>query len=94
MIQIYYVQSTNVNGDSIDKSNRQLVEELSVLCKQEMKLITDISELEPDTMTLVFIGGGGTEGRFKEVFDRLPRPVLLLTTGANNSLAASMENLS
>ncbi len=94
MIQIYYVQSTNVNGDSIDKSNRELVKELSVLCHTEMEIFTDVSALDPDKLTLVFIGGGGTEGRFKEVYDRLPRPVLLLTTGANNSLAASMEILS
>ena len=31
---------------------------------------------------------------FLEVFDKLPSPILLLTTGENNSLAASMEILS
>lgn len=45
-------------------------------------------------MVLDFIGGGGTEGILLKDLDKLPQPVFLLTTGANNSLAASMEILS
>ncbi len=43
---------------------------------------------------VVFIGGGGTEGKFKAAIDELEDPIIVLTTGENNSLAASMEILS
>ncbi len=43
---------------------------------------------------VVFIGGGGTEGKFKATIDELEDPIIIMTTGENNSLAASMEILS
>ncbi|MBQ2582416.1 MAG: hypothetical protein II577_00755 [Erysipelotrichaceae bacterium] len=56
--------------------------------------LTDLDHLDDYDMILDFIGGGGTEGIFLKDMDRLPQPYFLLTTGANNSLAASMEILS
>jgi L-fucose isomerase-like protein len=43
---------------------------------------------------LAFISSGGSERAFMEAYGRLPRPVLLLTDGLSNSLAASLEILS
>ncbi len=44
---------------------------------------------------LLFVASGGSEGIFLSQFDRLSdRPVYILTSGENNSLAASMEILS
>lgn len=43
---------------------------------------------------VVFIGGGGVEGKFKESLNELADPIIILTSGENNSLAASMEILS
>ncbi len=43
---------------------------------------------------LIYVRTGGTENAFKAVFPRLAGPVRLLTSGASNSLAASMEILS
>ncbi|MFW6223700.1 MAG: fucose isomerase, partial [Spirochaetota bacterium] len=42
-------------------------------------------------LQVVFIASGGTENRFVHSWDRLPRPVYLLTDGKHNSLAASLE---
>ena len=50
--------------------------------------------MNDEAMTVVFVGGGGTEGRFLKLEPFLKEPVFLLTSGENNSLAASMEILS
>jgi len=42
-------------------------------------------------LRVVFIASGGTENQFVHTWDRLPRPVYLLTDGKHNSLAASLE---
>lgn len=56
----------------------------------------DVYFIDPDEMygvdlPIVFIGSGGVENYFKSIYDRLPRPVLLLTDSMHNSLAAAME---
>lgn len=42
---------------------------------------------------LIFVQTGGSEGLFLQNFDKLREPYYLLTNGANNSLAASLEIL-
>lgn len=42
---------------------------------------------------LIFVQTGGSEGFFMQNFDKLREPYYLLTNGANNSLAASLEIL-
>ena len=90
---VYYIASGNKSGDVMNPKNEQFVKELSQKSGVEMSY-TSLEELKEGELNLVFIGGGGTEGMFLEVFDKLPSPILLLTTGENNSLAASMEILS
>ena len=90
---VYYVESTNQNGEEINRTNKELVAELAEMIGSEIEFV-DIDHVNDCDLLLNFIGGGGTEGRFLQVLDKLPRPVFLLTTGANNSLAASMEILS
>ena len=46
---------------------------------------------EPNAKTVCFIATGGTEEFFKNYYEVLPRPVLLLSDGLHNSLAASFE---
>lgn len=92
-IGVYYVESTNVDSVNINQYNQDLVKTLGEMTGHEIGF-TDLEHAKDADLLLVFIGGGGTEGRFKAVLDRLPRPVFLMTTGYNNSLAASMEILS
>lgn len=92
-IGVYYVESTNVESKNINKYNQDVVAKLAELSGNEIEF-TELDHVNDYDLLLTFIGGGGTEGRFKAVLDKLPRPVLLLTTGYNNSLAASMEILS
>ena len=92
-IGVYYVESTNADGENINRYNHELVDRLSEMTGLEISF-TELADAKEQDMLLVFIGGGGTEGRFKEALPDLPQPVLLMTTGYNNSLAASMEILS
>lgn len=54
----------------------------------------DFSTYGFEELSLIYVRTGGTEGLFQEVFDNLDGPILLLTSGKSNSLAASMEILS
>ncbi|MBQ6654478.1 MAG: hypothetical protein IJM79_03025 [Erysipelotrichaceae bacterium] len=92
-IGVYYLESSNAAGVTINSYNREVVERLSALCGQDL-VFTDLEHVNDHDLLLTFVGGGGVEGRFKAVVDQLPEPVFLLTTGLNNSLAASMEILS
>ena len=47
--------------------------------------------LDRHSKTLCFIATGGTEAFFKNYYEVLPRPVLLLSDGLHNSFAASFE---
>ncbi len=64
----------------------------------ELKEEYDVSFIGPEgtgnvDLPIVFIYSGGTENQFKSIYDSLPKPVMLLTDGRHNSLAASMEIL-
>ena len=54
----------------------------------------DFSAYGSHDVELIYVRTGGTESAFKEVFPHLEGRVTLLTSGASNSLAASMEILS
>ncbi|MBQ3375147.1 MAG: hypothetical protein IJG49_01810 [Erysipelotrichaceae bacterium] len=92
-IGVYYVESTNADSVNINIYNREVVKRLSRLSGEAMEF-TDLEHVNDYDLLLSFIAGGGVEGRFKAVLDQLPQPVFMLTTGLNNSLAASMEILS
>jgi L-fucose isomerase-like protein len=51
----------------------------------------DIDTLNPTDFSLVFIATGGVERLVMQCFESLPRPVVLLADGMQNSLAAAME---
>lgn len=92
-IGVSYVVSSTAAAEIANSNNFPWLEELSKLTGHEFE-VCPADRLSEYDLALNFIGGGGTEGIFKANIDKLPRPVFLLTTGANNSLAASMEILS
>lgn len=53
-------------------------------------VFTDIEDYEAD-LKLIFVCSGGSEGFFLSDFDKLQAPYLILTSGSDNSLAASLE---
>ena len=51
----------------------------------------DIDKLSPNDFSIVFIATGGVERFVMQHFESLPRPVIILADGLQNSLAAAME---
>lgn len=46
---------------------------------------------QKDYFPLIFVKSGGTEGKFKQIFQRINKPYIILSSGLHNSLAASLE---
>lgn len=51
----------------------------------------NISKLTKDDFSLVFVATGGVERMVMKSFESLPRPVVMLADGNQNSLAAALE---
>ena len=92
-IGVYYVVSSTAAAEIANSNNFPWLEKLSEMTGFDFE-VTDLENVKNFDLVLDFIGGGGTEGIFLKDMDKLPAPYFLLTTGANNSLAASMEILS
>ncbi len=92
-IGVYYVVSATAAAAIANDGNFPWLKKLSELTGFDFE-VTDVEHINDYDMVVDFIGGGGTEGIFLKDMDKLPQPYFLLTTGANNSLAASMEILS
>ncbi|MBR4469797.1 MAG: hypothetical protein IKS54_00585 [Erysipelotrichaceae bacterium] len=92
-IGVYYVVSATAAASIANDGNFPWLKKLSELTGFDFE-VTDVDHIKDYDMAVEFIGGGGTEGIFLKDMDKLPQPYFLLTTGANNSLAASMEILS
>ena len=58
---------------------------------EEIHFHTYEENFEPAGRTACFIATGGTEELFARVWERLPKPVLLLSDGYHNSFAAAFE---
>ena len=92
-VGVYYVVSSTAAAKIANDNNFPWLKKLSEMTGFDFE-VTDLDNIDNYDMVVDFIGGGGTEGIFLKDMDKLPQPYFLLTTGANNSLAASMEILS
>ena len=94
-ISLYTLTSPIGDRDIVERTSREFLDEItrSTGCEFELKG-DDFSDYDQCLMPVIFIRTGGTEGLFKQVFDRVNGYVRLLTSGMTNSLAASMEILS
>lgn len=52
---------------------------------------TEMGKLTPDDFSLLFIATGGVERLVIQHFEQLPRPIILLADGMQNSLASALE---
>ncbi len=92
-IGVFYVVSETAAAEIANSDNYPWLKKLTEMTGHEFEM-ADPKDLKDYDLVLDFIGGGGTEGIFLKSLEMLPEPCFLLTTGANNSLAASMEILS
>lgn len=89
-IGIYYIVSGQAATEIANETNLPWIKKLSEMTGFTFEE-TDLDHINDYDMVLDFIGTGGAEEFFVKALDKLPKPIFLLTTGANNSLAASME---
>lgn len=95
-IGMYSLFSPIHDEDSISQTLEQFVKDLSNEINIEeidKEVLNSDKKNEYDLIT-VFVKTGGTENLFKEIFDKLEAPIVLIATSLHNSLAASMEILS
>lgn len=91
-INIYPIKSELTYGSTISKESKKLIDGLAKRTGYSFKLV-GIDELNDGDLGLILVQSGGSETKFKEIFDKIDGPFLLLTYGSSNSLAASLEIL-
>ncbi len=95
-IWVYPIKSMMSYGDLINKDSAKLLESLTnkLNNEYEFNIIEDLSKVKKDDFLLILVQSGGSEAIFKnEIYNTYPGPYYLLTYGASNSLAASLEIL-
>lgn len=92
-VLVYPIKSMLHNKDVIDNNSKELLDELNKLGDYEFDIISDVNLL--NNKSLILVQSGGSENKFlKDVYPYFKGPYYLLTYGANNSLAASLEIIS
>ena len=90
-----YTLTSGLHSEAIpDASNEVFIKEIIAAGAVFDFCGEDFSSYGSHDGDLIYVRTGGTENAFKEIYPRLEGPVRLLTSGASNSLAASMEILS
>jgi L-fucose isomerase-like protein len=94
-ISLYTLTSPLHDENSVNAASAEFIARIEAELGADMALRgPDFTKYGTGALDVIYVRTGGTEGLFKEVYPRLQGPVLLLTSGKSNSLAASMEILS
>lgn len=103
-INVYLLTSSIHNKTAIEKTTREYLTQLnaallSIQSKVQLVMQNDFSTFDTEFLDLIFVRTGGTEGVFRQMEKEYPSVrdagnIHLLTSGENNSLAASVEILS
>lgn len=88
-LKISVLKSSLSHSVHMIKENEQFIKNLEKELDTSI-IFSDITDYNCD-LKLIFVETGGSEGLFLKNFDNLKEPYYLLTNGANNSLAASLE---
>ena len=91
MIKVSSFHSDLHRQDILAQRHASFLASIEACLGQEIK-VAPIDDYDAD-LKLVFISSGGSEGIFLKHFDQLKAPYYLLTSGTDNSLAASIEIL-
>ncbi len=89
-VNVHFFLSDNENEEIHKEHNEVFLNELSLKTGMRFHIDNHVD----NASEVILIGGGGTEGKLKALINKFQEPVILLTTGENNSLAASLEILS
>ena len=76
---------------SVRQSHETLLSEIEKYFTVKFIHPQDIDKLGKDDFKIVFISTGGVEKQVIQYFESLPRPVVILADGMQNSLASALE---
>lgn len=85
-------QSSLHNEQGLNKSTKAFISGVEGALKSKLIYTKDLSDYQCD-LKLIYIETGGSENLFIKNFKKLRAPYILITSGENNSLAASLEIL-
>ena len=91
-LSAFYLKSPLAYNEDLDQENKAFIAEIEGKLGFELAF-RDFDEMKADDFPLVFVGTGGSEGIYLNSPAKT-NTCFLLTSGNNNSLAASMEILS
>lgn len=77
------------NSEQLDKESSNFVEDINNELMDEDILLCE--NAKDSNFDVVLVETGGTETLFKDMLDHLRQPVIVISTGKNNSFAASLE---
>lgn len=91
-INLLLLQSDLVGHNDMRQIHRQMILGLEEAFEVNYFDHTQLEEIQQeDGVTLIWVGSGGTEELFLDLFPRWHSPIVLLNDGISNSLAASLE---
>ena len=90
-IKIATFQSRLQHSPEFNKEISEFIRNVETALGDKL-VFADLDDYDCD-LKLIFVQTGGSEGYFLKNFDKLQEPYYILTNGANNSLAASLEIL-
>jgi L-fucose isomerase-like protein len=91
--QILGLRSAISPENEVNRVGSEYISALAERVEMPMEWVSSPDEFSDDAVPLIFVQTGGTEGMFAALLEKIPQPVALLTHGAMNSLAASLEIL-
>lgn len=91
MIKLSSFKSSLHNYDEFDVGTKKFISEIENNINDKI-IFSSLDDYDCD-LKLIFISSGGSEGLFLNEFAKLKEPYYFLTSGNNNSLAASLEIL-
>lgn len=84
--------ASEMHNRAVVRSAHELVlSELEKYFTVNMVSYKDIATLDKEEFSILFVATGGVERLVAQCFEHLPRPVVFLADGMQNSLAASLE---
>lgn len=93
-IAVYPIQSLLRHDEIVSRESDGLLKSIREATGFDFFLTTDFCQLKEAEFALILVQSGGSEAFFKnDIFTHFDGPYYLLTYGASNSLAASLEIL-
>jgi len=91
-INLLLLQSDLVGHNNMKIIHSKMIKQLEKNFNVHYYSEKEIEDAQSDDhLTMIWIGSGGTEERFRDIYPQWKKPIILLNDGISNSLAASLE---